>query len=275
METSRVSPLNIYIGYDPREDDAYRVCVSSILRHTSEPVRIIKLDLPRLRRLGLYKRGIKRDGAQMIDEVDGRPFSTEFAFSRFLVPYIQDYQGTALFCDCDFLFTTDVAELFDLADDDFAVQLVKHDYRPAEKVKMDGVSQHAYPRKNWSSLMLFNCAHPGCAELGLGQVNTKTGRWLHTFQWLMDEEIGSIPHTWNWLEGVYAPEDIVPKAVHYTLGIPTFAGYENTPYAGLWLDELNRLAEEKTQWENRKATREPARSRAPASSRQAAPASSA
>ncbi len=227
----------VYIGYDEREHDAYEVCASSILRHASVPVDIIPLEQGVLRKVGLYDRPVRMEGAQRIDEREGRPFSTDFAFTRFLVPALNLYRGTALFVDCDFLFTRDIAELFDLHDETLAISVVKHRHIPSETVKMDGQSQGAYPRKNWSSLMLWNCEHPATKNITVKAVNYESGRWLHGLSWLHDEDIGSIPLTWNWLSGVSEPLDEVPSAIHYTLGIPTMAGYEDCPYADLWREE--------------------------------------
>jgi len=232
--------VRVFIGYDAREDDAYRVCAASLLRHASVPVEIIKLDIKRLQNIGLYRRPYRTEETQMVDLVDGRPFSTEFAFSRFFVPSLSD--GWAIFCDCDFLFTQDIAQLVPLLSEKYAVMVVKHDHRPTESVKMDGVSQAPYPRKNWSSFVAWNCDHPSNRLLDTHEVNTQTGKWLHGFSWLRDDEIGELPQTWNWLSGVTPDLGEVPKAIHYTLGIPRMTGHENTPYADLWRDELERTA---------------------------------
>lgn len=236
-------PFRVCIGYDQREHDAYVVCRSSLLRHSSIPLFINRLDIRNLEQAGLYTRPYKTENGQMVDERDGRPFSTEFAFSRFLVPLLAMYDGWSLFCDSDFLFTADIAELLPLIDNKYAVMVVKHQYIPTETVKMDGVRQAAYPRKNWSSFILWNNAHPSNKRLNLANVNNNSGRSLHGFEWLADEEIGEIPLTWNWLSGISMPLEEIPKAIHFTLGIPTMPGYENSPYADLWGDELTIAAE--------------------------------
>lgn len=231
--------LRIYIGWDRREDEAYQVCKLSIVRRTSAPVHITSLKINDLIGRGLYRRTWTRNQkGQRIDSRDGKPFSTDFSFTRFLVPALQNYRGYALFCDCDFLFRADVAELFDFtrSDPGRAAWCVKHQHDPKELVKMDGQEQTRYRRKNWSSLVLWNCAHPAHRALTTEAVNEKPGSWLHGFEWLKDEEIGSIPVEWNWLEG-WSPPSIQPKAVHYTRGGPWFEEYKNVQHATAWTSE--------------------------------------
>ena len=215
---------NIYIGYDPREDIAYQVCKHSITK-LSDDVNVQPLVLGDLKNRGFVTRP------------DDPRASTEFTFTRFLVPLLNEYKGWALFCDCDFLFKTDVNDLFALADDKYAVMVVKHEYNVKDgDVKMDGQVQYAYPRKNWSSCILYNCEHPkNKAELVPEILNQVGMSFLHRFQWLKDEEIGEIPHTWNWLVGHYhEPKDGSPDAIHYTLGMPFMKGFENCEYASDW-----------------------------------------
>jgi lipopolysaccharide biosynthesis glycosyltransferase len=222
-------PYNIYIGYDSREDNAYRVCVNSILQNASEPslISIKPLNLKELRQANLYYRP------------DDPLSSTEFTFSRFLVPLLENYRGVALFCDCDFLFVDDVIELFDLYDHSKALQCCMHDYTPKSQYKMQGAVQHLYPRKNWSSLILYNCAHPSNKKLTKELVNSQTGQYLHRFNWLEDREIGQIPHEWNWLVGWYKePKDGIPKAIHFTEGGPWHNNYENCEYSNIWRQYL-------------------------------------
>ncbi len=216
----------IYVGWDSREDIAYQVCRHSLLQRASIPVAVEPLRLPDLRARGLYWR-------------DEDPLSsTEFTFSRFLVPALCQYQGWALFCDCDFLWLGDIAELVDQFDDRFAVMCVQHDYRPTETVKMDGKPQTVYPRKNWSSLVAYNCGHPANAALSVEAVNARTGAYLHRFQWLEDDLIGALDETWNWLEGwSQKPKSGAPNVVHYTRGGPWFENWQDVDYAKEWLGE--------------------------------------
>jgi lipopolysaccharide biosynthesis glycosyltransferase len=226
--------LPVFIGYDSREHEAYEVCRASLLRHASQPLHIVRLDQSALRSAGIYNRDWRQEGRNRIDLGDLKPFSTDFAFTRFLVPALSMYQGWALFCDCDFLFTEDVAELFGRADPNCAVMCVKHHHEPVEQEKMGGIVQGRYFRKNWSSLVLWNCAHPANRSLTVCSINKFAGAWLHAFSWLADEDIGALPQRWNWLAGVDAEVGETPSGIHYTLGIPIMPGCENTPYADLW-----------------------------------------
>ena len=146
-EDNNLIPLKIFIGYDTREDIAYEVCKQSILDTASVPVEIIPLKLKELRKSGWYTRDEDQLG------------STEFTFSRFMIPFLTDYTGWALFIDCDFIFKRDIVHLFEQKDDKYAVMCAHHDYTPKDGEKMDGQAQLPYPRKNWSSMVLWNCGH--------------------------------------------------------------------------------------------------------------------
>lgn len=218
--------LRVFIGWDSREDIAYQVARRSLLRHASIPVEVTPIKLDDLVAKGLYTRDI--------DPLA----STQFTYSRFLTPYLAGYQGWAVFVDCDFIFFGDAAELQGYMDPKYAVLCVQHDYKPKETTKMDGVPQSAYPRKNWSSFMLFNCAHPSTRQLTPEVVNRETGAYLHRMQWAKDEEIGALPTGWNWLEGWYdKPAQGYPQAVHHTRGGPWFAEWQNVDYAAEWIAE--------------------------------------
>ncbi len=222
--------LKIFVGWDSREDIAYQVCVTSLKRHASEPLEIVPLKQKDLREQELYFR--KKDPLA----------STEFTYTRFLVPKLMDYKGWALFVDCDFLFTADIADLFSLADDRYAVMCVKHDYRPTETVKMDGAVQTVYPRKNWSSMVLWNCGHSANRVVTPETVNNQTSAFLHRFQWLSDDLIGEVSESWNWLEGwCRKPENGAPKGIHFTRGGPWFDNWQHVQFADLWLAECERL----------------------------------
>lgn len=223
-------PLQIFIGWDSREPEAAAVCAHSIVKHASIAVDIHFLQQQDLRDRGLYTR-----------DHDERA-STEFSLTRFLVPYLANYQSWALFVDCDFLFEHDVAELFQIRDPRYAVQVVKHDYAPTDSTKMDGKTQYAYPRKNWSSLMLFNCGHDNTQSLTLDYVNSASPSELHQFAWCHDDEIGAVSHEWNWLVGWYhAPKDGHPRAIHYTQGGPWFPEYLGCEYGANWILARNEV----------------------------------
>lgn len=220
--SDEIEPLKIYVGWDSREDIAFQACKESILQHASVPVDIVPLKQHVLRREGMYTR-----------EVDALA-STEFTFTRFLVPRLAGWKGWALFIDCDFIFKDDVAKLFAQADPKYAVMCAQHDYTPKEGTKMDGQQQTIYPRKNWSSMMLINCGDAANRKLTTETVNNEslTGAWFHRFSWLNDSRIGKLSHEWNWLVGWYKePEDGSPKALHYTEGGPWFEEYADCEYA--------------------------------------------
>jgi hypothetical protein len=218
--------LKVFIGWDSREPEAYDVAEHSLRRHSSIPLDIQPLRQDDLRACGLYNRPA--------DPLS----STEFTYTRFLTPHLAGEHGLALFFDCDFLWRADVAGLLALAADERALWCVQHDHRPVESVKMDGAVQSTYPRKNWSSLMLFNCAHPAVRALTPDIVNNQTPAFLHRMHWLDDADIGSLPVTWNWLEGWNdKPGEGTPNVIHYTRGGPWFANWQTVDYAREWLDE--------------------------------------
>jgi hypothetical protein len=223
---------SIFIGWDPREIDAYRVAWRSIVGNSVGCPVIHPLMLSQMRALNYYRRPTERRGGQLWDNISQAPMSTEFAISRFLTPILAQ-DGWALFMDCDVMARVDIGRLFACRDERFAVQVVKHEHQGEVGPKMDGQIQTAYPRKNWSSVMLFNCAHPGNDRLTVEMINTRPGRDLHRFCWLEDDEIGELPAVWNHLVGVDSP-DPDAKLVHFTLGIPSMAGYEDCEFADEW-----------------------------------------
>ena len=193
---------SIFIGYDPRETDAFAVCRHSIRKRLSDDIPIHGIVLKDMRARGLYKRRTERKDGKLWDVISGAHMATEFAISRFLVLHLakeRGYKGWAVFCDCDFLFFDDAARLFDALDDRYAVMCCKHEYEPSPGVKMDGQANPAYRRKNWSSLFAVNLEHPANEALTLDVINSWPGRDLHAFKWLDDELIGEIPLDWNWL----------------------------------------------------------------------------
>ena len=221
--------MKVFVGYDIREDIAYQVCEYSVLKHQSA-AEVIPLKQKELRESGIYTRAV--------DPLS----STEFTFTRFLVPYLTDYKGWAVFVNCDFVFVEDVKQLFDQADDKYAVMVVKHDYTPKEGLKMDGCKQLPYPRKNWSSTILWNCGHYANRQITPDVVNSQTGQYLHRFQWLSDDLVGELKPEWNWLAGWYQePKDGAPKAIHYTEGGPWFKNYRDCEYKKEWVNELTDM----------------------------------
>ena len=209
-----------FIGYDSKEDIAYRVCKQSLLNNSTIPITVMSLKLYELASKKIYYRSI--------DPLA----STEFTYSRFLVPSLMNFKGWAVFCDCDFIFLDDVAKLFENLSEDKAIYCVQHDYTPNEKHKMDGQKQTIYPRKNWSSFIIYNCSHPSNLKLDVNLVNSETGSFLHQFKWLQDSEIGSLDERWNWLEGWTSKHNNQkPYAVHYTRGGPWFSEWQDVEFA--------------------------------------------
>ena len=217
--------LRVFIGYDPRESITYSVLSHSIQRRASKPVSVTPLALNQL--TGIFNR--ERNSLQ----------STDFSFTRFLTPYLSNYEGWSLFTDCDMIVLDDIARLFALADDKYAVMCVKHNHVPAEEVKFLGAPQSKYEKKNWSSVMLFNNAK--CKALTPEFVNTASGLELHQFKWLgNDDLIGELPHRWNHLVGYDEPNSDV-SLVHYTIGGPYFKEYRDCEYSEEWLNELHSM----------------------------------
>ena len=244
--------FKVFIGYDPREDDAYQVARYSMRRRASKLIDIEPLKLEECQRIGLYDRPISKRGGVMWDDISERPMSTSFSLSRFLVPIIckinQDTDW-ALFVDCDMLFLDDICKLASILDNSKAVLCTKHVHLADSGTKMDGQQQVPYTRKNWSSFSLYNCKHPSNKKLNLDFFNTVHRDKLHQFSWLEDNEIGDIPLSWNHLVGYPKPVDHdgmiypqydygKPKNVHFTHGVPSMPGFHDCEYADEWRKEL-------------------------------------
>ncbi len=217
--------INVFIGYDPREAVAFSVLAHSIHVRSSQPVSIAPLMLSQLKDIHTRERHPLQ--------------STDFSFSRFLVPYLSGYSGWSLFMDCDMLVLDDIAKLWALRDERYATQVVKHRHVPKEDIKFLGAKQTRYEKKNWSSVILFNNAM--CRALTPEYVNAATGLELHQFKWLgNDDLIGELPHRWNHLVDYDAPNPDV-SLVHYTIGGPYFEEYRDCEYAEVWREELRHM----------------------------------
>ena len=221
--------IKIFIGYDPVESVAWHTMAASIYRQSSRPVAIVPVNLANLK--GIFNR--PRDPKQ----------SNEFSFSRFLVPYLCKYEGQGIFFDCDQMLRTDVAEILSVMDEQpgKAVYVVKHTYEPRDDVKYLNTVQYKYPRKNWSSVVLWNCGHEKNRVVTPQYINTVEALALHRFTWLDDGEIGNLDIKWNWLVGEYddPPEDV--KNVHWTIGGPYFHEYQNTNFSNEWFHERDMM----------------------------------
>lgn len=221
--------IKVFVGYDPVESVAWHTMVASIYRLSSRPVAIIPINIKNLK--GIYKR--TRDPKQ----------SNEFSFSRFLVPHLCNYEGLGVFFDCDMMLRTDILEIFDVLNSqpNKAVYVVKHSYEPRNDVKYLNTVQYKYPRKNWSSVVLWNCGHMKNKIVTPEFVNTANPLDLHRFTWLDDSDIGELDVRWNWLVGEYddPPKDV--KNVHWTVGGPYFHEYENADFSHEWYAERDRM----------------------------------
>jgi len=200
-----MKPIPVFVGYDPREAIAYHTCVNSIIRNSSQPVAIVPVAL-----------NLFREYSET--HTDG---SNHFIYTRFLVPYLMDYQGWAIFIDGDMILRGDIAELWNLKDYTKDVMVVKHDYKTRRSEKYLGNANEDYPRKNWSSVILWNCNAIRNRALTPEFVQQSTGAFLHRFSWIDDDRIGELPAEWNWLDVEYEWNPLA-KLVHYTLGTPCF-----------------------------------------------------
>lgn len=233
-----MKPFKVFVGYDPIDDKAFKVCEHSLRKHASIPVDIIPVwDRP-LRQREIYWReyevrssAVSANG-QMYDRLDTKPFSTAFSFARFAVPIMADYtDDLVLFCDPDMLWRGDIADLLDDTYVGKSLWCVQHDHDPTEdELKMYGCIQTRYFRKNWSSFMLMRPSK--CRTMNTYKLNHWTGGDLHALKWLKDEDIGALDEKWNWLEGWSISEN--PKVIHYTRGTPDMDGHEDVPFAREW-----------------------------------------
>lgn len=217
--------LKVFIGWDSREDIAYEVARHSILKHNPN-IEVHPLKLYELREKGVYWRDDDKKG------------STEFTISRFLVPFLSAYRGYSIFMDCDMVALNDLEFCLELSNPENVVSCVQHDYSPKSKMKMDGQMQHMYPRKNWSSVMLFN--NEKCKMLTPELVNSETPMYLHRMLWAEDK-IGNLPPKFNFLAGYYDFEEEDPILIHYTDGGPWFKEYTDCPHGEYWKQEVREM----------------------------------
>jgi lipopolysaccharide biosynthesis glycosyltransferase len=209
--------IRVFIGFDSREAVAYHVCANSIIRHSSKPIAFTALALNNLQD---YEEG----------HTDG---SNQFIYSRFLVPHLMEYKGWAIFMDGDMLVRDDIEKLWALRDNSKAVMVVKHDYQTKLTEKYLGSKNENYPRKNWSSVILWNCGHEANRTVTPEFVQSATGAQVHRFSWLSDELIGELPIEWNWLPDEFGANPNA-KLLHYTLGTPSFHDFATTPMGDEW-----------------------------------------
>ena len=209
--------IPIFVGYDPREAIAYHTCVNSIIRHASKPVAIIPLAL-----------NLFEDYKET--HTDG---SNHFIYSRFLVPHLMNYEGWAIFIDGDMIVRDDIVKLWEQRNEYKDVMVVKHDYQTRMTEKYLGAKNENYPRKNWSSVILWNCSSFPNRKLNPDFIQRSTGAELHRFTWIDDDRVGELPKEWNWLPDEYGP-NLDAKLLHYTLGTPCFHEFATTPQGEEW-----------------------------------------
>jgi hypothetical protein len=219
--------IPIFVGFDQREAVAYHAFCQSVIATASQPVSFVPLSLKNLE--SIYEE----------EHLDG---SNAFIYSRFLVPYLMGYKGWAIFADGDMICRTDIAELWGLRDQHCAVMVAKHDYKTKFSRKYLGAKNEDYPKKNWSSLILWNCGHPANLVLSPFTVAKQPGSYLHRFEWLNEFDVGEIPLEWNWLAMEYEDNDTA-DLVHYTIGTPCFSDYQNCDMSAYWWQNFNKLNE--------------------------------
>lgn len=237
-------PLHVFLGWDSREAELTDICAHSIRRGTFAEVHFHYLKHRELRKKGWFTRPwlTRSDDGESVDLTDNKPFSTEFSHSRFLIPALMNYEGWALFMDADMVANGDITKLWSFTQNaHYAVQCVKHNHQPKlDQMKMDGRMQQQYYRKNWSSFVLWNCAHPAHKKLTVEHVNQAKGADLHAFKWIADHEIGALPSTYNWISGVSPKLETegkkikLPEVIHYTEGGPWFKECRNVPLGDVW-----------------------------------------
>ena len=218
--------INITVGFDQREAIAYHVFCQSVIDRSSMPVSFLPLSLSTL-------------NGYIETHTDG---SNSFIYSRFLTPWLHNFNGWSIFADGDMICNDDIAKLWALRDPTKAVLVAKHNYKTKAKIKYLGNKNEDYPKKNWSSLILWNCEHPKNIMLTPEFLRSKDGSYLHRFTWLSDEDIGEIPLSWNWLVTEYE-DSYSAQILHYTLGTPCFLEYQDSNMSEIWRASYSRTKE--------------------------------
>ncbi len=212
-----MKPIPVFVGYDPREAVAYHVCANSIIRTASAPVAIIPMAL-----------NLFQDYQET--HTDG---SNQFIYSRFLVPYLMNFHGRAIFIDGDMIVRSDIVELYESLQMGMDVAVVKHDYQTRMTEKYLGSKNENYPRKNWSSVIVWDCQTCPNKRLTPEFVQKQPGSFLHRFSWIDESRIQALDPVWNWLPDEFGPNPNA-KLLHYTLGTPCFHEFADTPQAEQW-----------------------------------------
>ena len=221
-----MNKITIVVGFDQREAIAYHTFCQSIIEKSSIPIQFIPLAINSL----YFYNETHNDG------------TNNFIYSRFLTPYLCDFKGFAIYADGDMIFNANISELADLFDTSKAVQLVKHNYKTKRSIKYFGNDNKNYHRKNWSSMVIFNCQHPANSVLTPEFIQNHSGSFLHRFQWLKDDEIGALDSTWNYLAIEYKPRKDA-KLIHYTLGTPCLVDFKEAEMSDIWWETYGRVIE--------------------------------
>ena len=217
IEATMIDFIRLVVGFDQREAIAYHVFVQSVIQKSSNPISFYPLS---------------NNSLSFYNEIH-TDRSNAFTYSRFLTPYLMNYQGWAIYLDGDMVCQEDISLLWSLRDSSKAVQVVKHDYKTKSNKKYLNNINIDYPKKNWSSVIIWNCAHPKNKLLTPEFISSSDGKFLHRFMWLDEEDIGELPVEWNWLAIEYPPNPNA-KLIHYTLGTPCFSEYSQTEMSDAW-----------------------------------------
>jgi lipopolysaccharide biosynthesis glycosyltransferase len=209
--------IRLVVGFDQREAVAYHVFVQSVIEKSSKPISFFPLS---------------SNAISFYNEIH-TDRSNAFTYSRFLTPCLMSFEGWAIYLDGDMVCQEDISLLWSLRDSSKAVQVVKHDYKTKSNKKYLNNINIDYPKKNWSSVIIWNCAHPKNRLLTPELISARDGKFLHRFMWLDEEDIGEIPVEWNWLAIEYPPNPNA-KLIHYTLGTPCFSEYSHTEMSDIW-----------------------------------------
>lgn len=213
--------IRLVVGFDQREAVAYHVFVQSVILKSSKPISFFPLS----------------SNAIYFYTENHTDRTNAFTYSRFLTPFLMNFEGWAVYLDGDMVCQEDISLLWGLRDSSKAVQVVKHDYKTKSKKKYLNNINIDYPKKNWSSVIIWNCAHPKNRLLTPDLISSSDGKFLHRFMWLDEEDIGEIPVEWNWLAIEYPPNPNA-KLIHYTLGTPCFSEYSQTDMSEIWHSAL-------------------------------------
>jgi len=211
--------FRVFIGWDPRDQEAAELCRYTLLKNSTLPLTVQFLKLEDCVNGQLYKR--KEDAEA----------SSQYTYLRYYIPHLMAHKGLAVYCDPGCIWLSDIRELFQHTSDRAAIHLVKHNYKPTAEFKLDNKPQHQYRKKAWTSVMLLNCSHSSHKKLTAEMVNTSSAQYLHNLEWLNNNDIWSLDPAWNWIPGLYKESnDGTPKVIHFTEGGPWLQNCQRVEY---------------------------------------------